>query len=224
MRRRQRDQGRSRGEAGQSPVMAVLVLAAIAVVAGIFVTAKLAVATNDGAGAQHGADAAALAGAQAVLDDIPTAVAPGFLSPTDIPVLLGGGRCLTVGEADASRLARANGDSLTSYCYNSFTDEISVKVSGDDGARAEATAATSFDAGSCSLDPGFTPPTPDPGGDDSGDDSGGDPGGAAPLPPVRTLLDCGIDNLVVTFDPVDARFHFVGLDLVLADVKPRLTR
>jgi hypothetical protein len=89
-------------------------------------------------------------------------------------------------------------------------------VSGDDGARAEATAATSFDGGSCRLDPGFTPPTPDPDADGAGD--------ATPLPPVRTSLDCGIDDLVVTFNPVDARFHFVGLELSLADVEPRLTR
>jgi len=201
--------------------MAVLVLGAIAVVAAIFVTGALAVATDDKGGARHGADAAALAGAQAVLDGIPEAVTPGFLTPTEIPVLLGGGRCLLVGYPEASRLASANGDSLapSDYCYNSFTDEVSVTVHGDGGARAEATAATSFDAGACSVDPGFTPPTKAPGDDDSGDDSDDNP-----LPPERTLLDCGIDNLVVTYNPVDSRFHFVGLDLVLADVKPRLTR
>ncbi len=210
---RRTSQGRR--EAGQSPVMAVLVLAAIAVIAGIFVTGRLAVATDDRSEASHGADAAALAGAQAVLDGIPAKVTPGFVLPSDIPVLLGDGRCLPTGYAQALRLAQANGVALTDYCYNSFTDEITVSVSGADGARAKATAATSFDAGSCSLDPGFTPPTPDP-DDDEDDDT--------PLPPVRTLLDCGIANLVVTYNPVDSRFHFVGLDLALADVKPRLTR
>jgi hypothetical protein len=203
--------------------MAVLVLAAIAVVAAIFVTGRLAVATQDKGEARHGADAAALAGAQAVLDEIPTDVVPGFLTPTEIPVLLGDGRCLLTGYPEASRLAQANGDSLApgDYCYNSFTDEISVTVHGDDGARAEATAATSFDAGSCRLDPGFTPPSEDPG--DSGDDDASDDDDD-PLPPVRTLLDCGIADLVVTFNPVDSRFHFVDLGLALADVKPRLTR
>ena len=198
--------------------MAVLVLAAVAIVAAIFVTGRLAVATGDKGETLHGADAAALAGAQAVLDGIPSAVTPGFLSPADVPELLGGGRCLQTGSAEAARLARANGDSLTDYCYSSFTDEISVTVSGPDGARAEATAATSFDAGACSLDPGFTPPTKDP--DDDSDDDSKD----GPLPPARTRLDCGIDNLVVTYDPADSRFHFVGLEAVLADVKPRLTR
>jgi len=205
-------------EAGQSPVMALLVLAAIATVAAIFVTGALAVATDDKGGALHGADAAALAGAQAVLDGIPQAVAPGFLTPTEVPLLLGGGRCLLTGYPEASRLAGANGDSLapSDYCYNSFTDEVTVTVSGDDGARARATAATSFDAGACSVDPGFTPPSEDP--DDDSDDSN------EPLPPARTLLDCGIDNLVVTYNPADTRFHFVGLEAVLADVEPRLTR
>ena len=211
-------------EAGQSPVMAVLVLAAIAIVAAIFVTGRLAVATQDKAGAQHGADAAALAGAQFVLDEIPTEVAPGFLSPTDIPVLLGPGRCVQTGRAQAFQLASANGDQLTDYCYDPFTDEIDVTVSGDDGARAKATAATSFDAGSCTLDPGFTPPSEDPGaGDDSGKSSGDDKADAPP-PPVQTLLDCGIANLAVTFNPVDSRFHFVDLGLALAAVQPRLTR
>jgi hypothetical protein len=222
-------------EAGQSPVMAVLVLAAIAVVAGIFVTGRLAVATDDRGEASHGADAAALAGAQAVLDQIPSDVAPGFLLPSDVPLLLGGGHCLRTGYPQATRLAQANNVRLTSYCYDAFTDEIEVTVAGDDGAEAEATAATSFDAGSCTLDPGFRPPTPEPSpepsdpGDDGGDDDGGDDGAPPPPPPpppspVRTLLDCGIANLVVTYNPVDSRFHFVGLELALADVKPRLTR
>ena len=219
-------------EAGQSPVMAVLVLAAIAVVAGIFVTGRLAVATDDRGEASHGADAAALAGAKAVLEQIPSDVAPGFLLPSDVPLLLGGGRCLATGYPQATRLAEANGVRLTSYCYDAFTDEIEVRVAGDDGAEAEATAATSFDAGSCRLDPGFRPPTPEPTPEptDPGDD-GGDDGDATPPPPpppppasVRTTIDCGIANLVVTFNPVDSRFHFVGLEVALADVKPRLTR
>jgi hypothetical protein len=215
MTRPQQNQGGARDrEAGQSPVMAVLVLAAIAITVAIFLTGRLALATTARSEALHGADAAALAGAQAVLDGIPGAVAPGFLSPTDVPELLGGGRCLQTGRGEAARLARANGDSLTDYCYNSFTDEISVTVSGDDGGRAEATAATSFDASACSLAPGFTPPTKDP--DNDNDDE--------PVTPARTLLDCGIDNLVVTYNPADARFHFVGLEAVLADVEPRLTR
>ena len=31
-------------------------------------------------------------------------------------------------------------------------------------------------------------------------------------------------EVVITYDPVDSRFHFVALELALADVEPRLTR
>lgn len=205
---------RRRREAGFTPVLAVLVFAAFALAAGIVLTGQLALATSRGAQAQHGADAAALAGAQAVLDEIPTDVTPGFVVPSDIPELLGGGRCLQKGRVEATRLAGENGDTLTSYCYDAFRDEITADVSTGDGkARASATAATTFDAGSCELPTDFTPDKPTENPDKDADPS-----------PQNTLIDCGITSLRVVYNPVDSRFHFVGLELALADVDPRLTK
>ncbi|HEY0215097.1 MAG TPA: hypothetical protein VGC57_01750 [Cellulomonas sp.] len=207
---------RRRREAGLTLVGTVLILALFALAGGIVLTGQLAVATSRGGQAQHGADAAALAGAQAVLDEIPTDLAPGFLVTSEIPTLIGGGGvCLTAGQADAARLAAENGDQLTSYCYDSFRDEIRVEVeTGDHTARKAATAATTFDAGSCSLDADFEP-APPPGGSSDG--------GGAPAQ-QHTLVDCGITGLQVLYDPVDSRFRFVDLGKILGDVQPRLTR
>lgn len=214
---------RPRREDGLTLVGALLIFGLIALAGGIVLTGQLAVATSEGGRAQHGADAAALAGAQTVLDEIPADVARGFVLPDDIPELLGGGRCLQTGVVDATRLAQENGDTLTSYCYDAFRDEIRVEASTDDQtARASATAATTFDAGSCTLPPDVTPPAPR-------DDSGApvDAGAAAPTPgpaPRRTVLDCGVTSFPVVLTPADSRFHFVGLGGLLADVDPRLTR
>lgn len=212
---------RARREAGLTLVGALLIFGLIALAGGIVLTGQLAVATSDGGRAQHGADAAALAGARGVLDEVPVLVAPGFVLPSEIPLQLGGGRCLQTGIIDATRLAQENGDTLTSYCYDSFRDEVSVEVrTNDSSAQAAATAATTFDAGSCRLPSDVTVP-----GDDEGDpDDGDDPEDSDDPPaPLRAVLDCGI-KFPVVFTPVDSRFHFVGLEALLAEVDPRLTR
>lgn len=204
-------------EDGLTLVGALLIFALVALAGGIVLTGQLAVATSQGGRAQHGADAAALAGARGVLDEVPALVAPGFVLPSEIPVRLGGGRCLQTGVVDATRLAQENDDTLTSYCYDAFRDEVRVEVrTSDSTARKSATAATTFDAGSCRLPSDVTVP-----GDDAGNP--GDPEDTDPPSPLRTVLDCGIE-LPVVFTPVDSRFHFVGLEALLADVDPRLTR
>ncbi|SEP70698.1 hypothetical protein [Microlunatus flavus] len=218
-----RPRRRPRREDGLTVVGALLIFGLIALAGGIVLTGQLAVATSEGAGAQHGADAAALAGARGVLDGVPADVAPGFLLPSDIPVLLGGGRCLQKGIVDATRLAQENGDTLDSYCYDAFRDEVRVEVTTrDNAARAAATAATTFDAGSCSLPTDFSTDGPDPADPGEGDD-GDEPGDTPPPAPQRTVLDCGL-KFPVVFTPADNRFHFVGLEAILADVDPRLTR
>lgn len=212
---------RPRREDGLTLVGALLIFGLIALAGGIVLTGQLAVATSDGGRAQHGADAAALAGARGVLDEVPVLVAPGFVLPSEIPLQLGGGRCLQTGIIDATRLAQENDDTLTSYCYDAFRDEVSVEVRTRDGsAQAAATAATTFDAGSCRLPSDLS--TDPPGGDDDGDSGDGDDAEDAP-PPIRTVLDCGI-KFPVVFTPVDSRFHFVGLEALLSEVDPRLTR
>ena len=225
-------------------MLAVMVLAVLALLAAIALTAQFTVAGGERAGARHAADAAALAGAQAVLDELPDQLSPGFLTAEDIPTLLGGGVCLQTGRIDADRLAAANGATLTSYCYDVFRDEISTGVrmnstQGTSPSTADATAATTFDASRCALDDGFAPPTPTPAppptdddGDD-GDDGDGEDGDegdedAPPPPPpptrVGTSIDCGTGPLALAFQVASARFGFVDLATELADVRPRLTR
>lgn len=220
--------------------MALMVLGAVALLVAIVLTGKFALAGDERSDARHAADAAALAGAQAVLDELPDQLAPGFLVPSDINTLLGSGVCLQTGRPDADRLAAQNGATLTSYCYDAFRDEITADVAMTSSqvsapGTASATAATTFDASSCTLDAGFTPPTPAPppaadgGDDDGGDDDGGDEGDPPPPPPpppaqVGTSIDCGTGPLTLAFQVASARFGFVDLATELADVKPRLTR
>jgi hypothetical protein len=207
-------------------VTAILVLAILALAVGAALAAAGAAAGDEASSANHAADAAALGGAQGVLDDLPNSLSPGFEKPSDIANLLGGGTCLQTGRAQAADLAAANGGTLTSYCWNVFADEVSASVrmnrtnvSGPP-AKADAVAATTFDATACSLDPDFTEPTPSP----SPTPTPG-PGPTPPGPPPRivTWIDCGFGRLVVDFTNDDGRFHFRHLSHIADDLKPRLT-
>lgn len=204
MQRRRRDRAADRGS---GPVTAIMMVAFLALLAGIGITAALAAAGDERSSADHAADAAALAGARGILDDAPLTLTPGFTVPSEIPVMLGGAGCVGTGQVDAYRLAKANGASLTGYCYNVFTDTVTVSVRMDakkvsaDGATASAEASTRFDPTSCTLPPGFVP----------------GPGALA------TDLTCGGEDYPVLYDVALSRFHFVGLALELADLEPRLT-
>ena len=217
---------RRRRDAGSGPVTVIMILAVLALCAALGITARFAAAGDEKSTAQHAADAAALAGAQAILDDLPNELSPGFAVPTDIATLLGGGVCVQTGRIEATTLAAQNSGIITHYCYNVFRDEISVSVVLDDSsdgtrARADAVAATTFDASSCSLADDFEAPTPAP--SPTGDDEDDDP---PPPPPssVDTAIDCGFGALSVVFRPLTARFGFASLAAELADVRPRLTR
>ncbi|WP_375426535.1 hypothetical protein [uncultured Friedmanniella sp.] len=210
---------RRRREAGAGPVLAVMVLAVLALLAAVVLTGKFAVAGDERSNAAHAADASALAGAQAILDGLPDQLAPGFLRPSDIANLMGGGVCVQTGRLEASRLAAKNGATLTGYCYNVFRDEVATDVAmNSTPGTASAVAATSFDASSCTLDADFHAPTTAPAADDDDD---------APPPspaPVGTSIDCGTGLLRLAFSLASARFGFVGLAADLADVRPRLVR
>lgn len=200
-------------ERGAGPVSVILILAFLALVFTAGVTATGTFASNESAGAQHAADAAALAGAGGVVDTIPTALAPGFLTTSEIPLLLGGGPCVQTGRLQATQLAIENDATITSYCYNVWTDEVTVHVRLNDTnttsthtAVAHATAATSFRANACELDPGFTPPT-------------GKPKGTPP----KTWVDCGFGRLTIVWNPTLERFQFLELPAIPAMLTPKLT-
>lgn len=216
-----------RKDAGSGPVTAILVLAILALAFGAALAAAGAAAGDEASSANHAADAAALGGAQGVLDDLPDSLNPGFEKPSDIANLLGGGTCLQTGRPRAAELAAANGGTLTSYCWNVFADEVSASVrmnrtnvSGPP-AKADAVAATTFDATACSLDPSFTQPTPSPSPTPTPGPGPTPPPG--PPPPVATWIDCGFGRLVVDSTSADGRFHFQQLSHIADDLKPRLT-
>jgi hypothetical protein len=219
---------RRTGDRGSGPITALMVMAILALIFTIGITALFAAAGDERSSAMHAADAAALAGARGVLDDAPAALSPGFTTPAEIPMLLGGGVCVQTGRVDAFRLAAANNATLTSYCYNVFTDTVRVTVRmnesnvGDGVATAAAEAVTSFQPASCVLDSEFTPPPDDP-----PDDEPPPPEDEPPPPnpdPIDTTIDCGFGGLAVIFRFPEERFYFVDLARALDDRDPRLTR
>lgn len=225
-----------RRDRGSGPVTALLVMGALALVFAIGVTMVGTVAGDESASAQHAADAAALGGAQGIVDDLPISLAPGFVVPSEIPLLLGGGTCVQTGRIDATQLAAANGATLLNYCYNVYRDQVTVDVrmNGTEvqgsPTQADAEAATTFEASSCSLDPSFAMPTPSPSptptDDDDDDDDDPPPPPPPPPPPSRiaSWVDCGFGRIDVVFTPADGRFHFIDLVGMAADLKPRLTK
>ncbi|HYI53588.1 MAG TPA: hypothetical protein VEX57_06475 [Microlunatus sp.] len=220
-------------DAGATPVTMLLVVGIlIALFAGLL-TALAAVAADEGSAATHAADAAALGGARGVLDELPDQLILGFTAPPEIAGLVGGGTCLQTGRIKADELARANEATLTSYCYNVWSDEVSVAVrmrsTSVDGppATARAEAETTFTADGCRLDPSFTEPSVEPedpseaGADDDDDDEPSEP--LPPPGPALTWIDCGVGRQPIEFRPAVARFFFVHLADDLVDVDPRLT-
>jgi hypothetical protein len=223
---------RRTADRGSGPVTALMVMAILALVFTIGITALFAAASDERSSAMHAADAAALAGARGVLDDDPAALSPGFTTPAEIPVLLGGGVCVQTGRVEAFRLAAANDAALTSYCYNVFTDTVRVTVRmnaynvGDGPATASAEAVTTFQAASCVLDPDFTLPSEDPADEQPPPDETPSPT-PTPTPdpdPIESTIDCGFGGLAVIFRFPEERFFFVGLARALDDRDPRLTR
>ena len=219
---------RRTADRGSGPVTALMVMAILALVFTIGITALFAAAADERSTAMHAADAAALAGARGVLDDAPAALSPGFTTPAEIPMLLGGGVCVQTGRVEAFRLAAANNATLTSYCYNVFTDTVRVAVRmnvsnvGDGVATAAAEAVTSFQPASCVLASDFTPPPDDPPVEEPPPDEEPTP---PPDPdPIHTTIDCGFGGLAVIFRFPEERFYFVDLARALDDRDPRLTR
>jgi hypothetical protein len=223
--------GRRAADRGSGPVTALMVMAILALVFTIGITALFAAAGDERSSAMHAADAAALAGARGVLDDAPTALSPGFTTTAEIPLLLGGGVCVQTGRVEAFRLAAANNATLTSYCYNVYTDTVRVSVRmhvsnvGDGVATAAAEAVTTFQPASCELDPDFELPEDEPPGEEP--PSGDDPTPPPPPPEpddIDTTVDCGFGGLAVIFRFPEERFYFVDLASALDARDPRLTR
>lgn len=221
---------RRRRDAGATPVTVVLGIGILVALFAGAITALAAVASNESSNAQHAADAAALGGARGVLDDLPDDLVLGFSTLTEIPGMVGGGTCLQNGRGRAGELAAANGAGLTSYCYNVWSDEVSVSVRmhstavAGEPTSAKAEAETTFSADECRLDPSFEEPSEEPADPPDDDEDQADDEPPAPPPgPMTTWIDCGIGRQQIEFRPAVGRFFFLHLAEDVDDVDPRLT-
>jgi hypothetical protein len=225
---------RRAAERGSGPVTALMVMAILALIFTIGITTVFAQAGDERSSAMHAADAAALAGARGVLDQAPIDTQPGFLFPaTEIPVQLGGGPCVQTGRVDAFRLAQANGATLTSYCYNVWTDTVRAEVRmndhnvGNGPATASAEAVTSFQAASCVISPDFELPEVEEPEEEPPPSDDATPPPPPPPPPIpadiETTLDCGLLGLTIIYRYPENRFFFVNLAAELDARDPRLT-
>lgn len=120
----------------------------------------LARGTDEAGSIQTAADAAALAGAQAIGRD-----APGQI----VAALQHGGFNCGVGQVAAADFADRNGATLFKYCYNAETDKVEVKVRSNapmatgKHEEASATAQVGLKLGPCVMPTAPTPsPTPTP--------------------------------------------------------------
>ncbi|QDP96623.1 hypothetical protein FOE78_12505 [Microlunatus elymi] len=225
-------------ERGSGPITAILIMGFLALVVAAGLVAVGTVARGEGSQAQTAADAAALAGAGRVLDDLPGRLTGGAFTGDDaLHDRVRQPGCLNLGQVDAQQLAKSNGATLTSYCWDAFDDEVQVSVRlnhADRGrpATARATAETGFNADDCRIDGSFEAPEPPPPADDqdkSGDkgkDKGKDDDKKPDKPkPVETTLDCGFGPVTVRYDPETKQFSFTNpYQLVdqLRNLKPRL--
>jgi hypothetical protein len=142
------------------------------------------------------ADAAALAGAEGVREDLLAGLGddgiPGAW--TDLPGAAG------LGRADAEAYARYNGSTLVSYFFDATDGTAHVEVEGHevDGQLSRSSAVAQVDLPSCApLDPPDPPApseTPDPDGP-ADPDAAPSPSGPPP-PPVDVTVDCDGFDLV----------------------------
>ncbi|WP_114559445.1 hypothetical protein [Desertihabitans aurantiacus] len=219
---------RRRRERGSGPVSAILLMGFIALVAAVGLVMWMTVAGQRTSHTQYAADAAALAGADAALDELPDLLGDTFDTVADLDDAFSSG-CSQFGSSDAADLAAANGAELTDYCYDLADGTVSVTVRAQQPVRgqqvlARAEAETGLDLDGCLLDPDFTVPEPEPEPDpeDSDEEDAEEPERPEP---VDTTIDCGFGAIEAVFDPEDEEF---SLDLgslvdLLDELEPRLT-
>lgn len=219
---------RRRDERGQVTTALVIMATVFLVALAVFGVSALGHGVDEKSKAQSAADAAALAGAGSIANEL-TALLGLLHSKGDLGGLAG----CALGQPDASAYAAKNDATLTSYCFDLARNRVEASVrmnqpvSDEVGpAVARAVASSGFDVGSCSWqdDPPPSPtPTPTPTPTESPDEPSGPPPSPTPPPPppdIGTTLTCG---------PIVAHFVIGGsnglLSLVDVDVhglEPRL--
>jgi len=230
-----------RGQVTTALVMVVILgLTAVATL-GVFALAR---GVDDRSRAQTAADAAALAGAGVLGDALPEILGLLDAKDGDLASYVG----CDLGRADAEEYAAANDATLTAYCFDLASGEVTVEVrmqdpvSDDTGpAEAGAVASTGLDLGSClfeddavEVQPSPTS-TPTPEGGDGGGQGGGGQGGGGqggdqggdgadtpppPPPDLGTTLDCGPLSAQFTIGGEDGRLSLESVDV--GDLEPEL--
>lgn len=210
---KQRLRRRAEDDSGQVAT-GLIICAVLALVAVTFwVMLPIGSAVNQKSSAQNAADAAALAGADDVIEHVIQDVSTLPVGPFEPKTFFCG-----LGESDARRLAQSNGAHVTSYCYDWRRDEAAVAVasnkalSGGQHSKAKAVARTGVPWGACHFvglpKPTPTPtPTPKPSPSSSSSSPAPTPSSSAPPEPVQlvcggTTIDYDLkDGHLVVHDP-----------------------
>lgn len=152
---------RRRREGGQAAMWLVLTVAICLLGLGVTAYSRLATAADEVSGLQTAADAAALAGAQSIAKDAPSALKDAILGGSSLPCGLG--------RAAAQDFAQRNDATVTSYCYSPVADKVEVTVRSErvleSGQResTDAVAELGIKLGPCKLpDPPEEPEEPEP--------------------------------------------------------------
>lgn len=179
-------------EAGAAAMSLVVTAAILLLAFAVFVGVRMSKATDEASGLQAAADAAALAGAQSVVEDAPGQIVSALVNGQVIPGNLG--------QPEAADFASRNGATLATYEYIPVQDRIRVTVRSNDvlesGQREEASAAAKvgmpFTACDTTTEPDApspttsSSPTPSPSGS-----STSSPSSPPPVEDVSDTLECG---------------------------------
>lgn len=109
-----------RSDAGQATTAILVTVAVLLLGLGVMLFTRLARAEDQVGQLKAASDAAALAGAQAIVADLPTTIAASIKTSSPLP----GG----LGQARASEFANRNDATLIAYTYSPLADEVRVTV------------------------------------------------------------------------------------------------
>lgn len=187
----------ARRERGHATTALIIVFSLFLLGFGFLYVSRLAKVGDEAAGLQTAADAAALAGAQSIVKEMPDAI----LAAIEHRSILPGG----MGQAAASEFALRNDASLVSYRYYPAAEKIEVTVRSRKPLEtghyeyAKATSRVGVRIGACTVPPKPTPPPPPP--PPSPEPTPTPTPSPAPPKPWKTVATCGELSVPVTMPP-----------------------
>lgn len=183
----------TRRDAGQAATAILVTVALLLLGLSVMLFTRLARAEDQAGQLKAASDAAALAGAQAIVADLPTTIAASIKNSSALPGSLG--------QARASEFAHRNDAALIAYSYIPGSDEVRVTVRSNkvliSGKQetATSTAKLGLPLGTCKAAPLPTPAPTKPAPSTDPTDPTASP---SPQPPVKTHYDCGSLEVPVT--------------------------